>query len=269
MFKKIIVTCLILTLIIGPVNSFASTSIHETSNLERNEVINFLSEHYVPKEKIDLLISKLENGTEWDCYRQENLDSIPMEFYEMELDGNEMERYYRFPDGSFVNVHIGEGEVINDYNNRNANIDAFSNEYLIENLSNKTIAPMSSFGTLYKNHKVSRIVGTTSAYFYASFYVARTGPSMIYTYENSSNLYNSPYGENIKGFGANANPSKEMIRDVEYNGNAALFRLFWFTQIEVSGGWGPLGGKVSKGGTCNLYLALVNNKLYISPRLPF
>lgn len=250
--------CIMLVMVINTA-AFATVDNPKLSDLDKKELHKFLANHNVPEKKIKDLIKKTEKGIEWDCYKEENLAKIPSDFYEITLDGNEKERYYRFADGSFVNVYIGGGEVINNYHEPS------------EESGRMGIVRSDSFGTLYKNHKVSRIVGTTSAWFYASFYVPRPGygASMIYTSDNSANLYNSPYGEGIAGFGATGHPDKEMIRDKEYNGNAALFRLYWFTQIEVSGGWGPFGASAPVGTTCNLYLALVNNKVYIASQLPF
>lgn len=220
------------------------------------ELIDYLKDNEVPNNKIEILVEKSKSGIEWDAYKTEKQDLIPASFYEFDLINDDTEeRYYRFDDGSFVKVYVGGGQK-QEVNNSQSDLTPQG-------------VVSDSFGTMYRNYKVQKSVGTTHAYFYANFYVPRYGASMIYTYENSSGLYNSPYGEGISGFGATGNPEKIMVRDVEYNGNAALFRLKWFTQATVSGSWAGVSGSASVGSTCNLYLALVNHKVYIASELPF
>lgn len=273
MVKKTLLLLMVFVLLMGTNYTVSSAKIHERISLEENklndnygdfsnkqDVINYLLEKKVPIDKIDGLMYKLDNNIPWDCMLKEKTDIIPEEFYEFDVNTIEKQKYFRFNDGSFINILVGGGEEIKNYRPK------------FEYNSSKSIVS-DSFGTLYKNHKVYKSIGLTNAYFYANFYVARTGASTIYTYDNSDGMYNSPYGEVVGGFGVTENPNKEMIRDVEYNGQAALFRMYWFNQIEVSSEWsvgiGSVGGSAPIGSTCNLYLALIKNKMYVDSKLPF
>jgi len=265
MFKKMTVLCLMVVMCFN-FASFADTSTPNYGGFAtEKELVSYLSDNNVPKNKIKSLVEKSLNDIQWDCYKEEKLALLPADFYEFDLASNIGEKYFRFEDGSFTKVYVGGGEVIKNYRE----VSQFDKSNLLSGLNRAAVSD--SFGTLYKNHRIERIVGTTRAYFIANFYVPRPGygSSIIYTTDNSNNMYNSPYGEGISGFGVTGHPEKEMIRDVEYNGQAALFRLYWFNQIEVSGGWDGFGASAAIGSTCNLYLALVNNKVYIASSLPF
>lgn len=226
-------------------------------------VKQYLEESNVPKEKLDFLIEKLENGILWDCYNEEKLNEVPSDFNCFDISTSIKEKYFRFEDGSFIKISVGGGEEIENY---------YPEANVVQPLSDGTVSINSdSFGVLFVNHKVEKQVGLTIAYFYANFYVARYGASIIYTNENSNGDYNSPFGEGVAGFGVGANPSKEMIRDYENTSTsqAAMFRLYWFNTVTISGAWKGIGGTIPVGSTCNLYLALVNNHMYIDSNLPF
>ena len=264
MFKKILCTILIATLTLGPnVPSYASGT-NETNEINlygefnsKDELTDYLIQHDVPESKIGGLLDKVDNNIPWDCYLEEKVSMIPDSFSEFDVNTDIKEKYFRFEDGSFIEVSVGGGDKIENY----------------KNITKERSAITDSFGTLYTNHRVSKFVGTTSASFVANFYVARTGPSQIYTYANSAGLYNSPYDANASGFGLTAPPSIELIREVEKNNQAALCRLTWFNQVTVSAEWSAVyvGGGTSLpiGSTCNLYLALINNKMYVDSKLPF
>lgn len=252
MIKKFL--CAILTSILlatsTTVGVFAKENKFMEYNVSDEELQEYFNENGIPLDKQEILRNKVLNGIAWDCYDTEKVNAIPEEFSYFDINDKDTDRKYVFEDGSFIEVSInpGESSYINDG-------------------SERTITS-NSYGTLYTNHKVSRTVGLTSAYFYANFYVSRYGTSRIYTEVDG---YNSPFGEGVSGFGATGNPSKEIIRKVEdTNGSqAALFRMYWFNQVEVSGTWGAVSGTLPIGSTCNLYLALIRNQMYVASELPF
>lgn len=258
--KKILAIILATMLTIGglgTVTASASTEIGKNKEdifeyqISNEELQQFFIENDIPIEKQEILNKKVENQEAWDCYKANAEALIPDEFSYFDINDEVTNRRYVFEDGSFIEVNINPTEQSD----------------IKENINSRTTIS-DSFGTFYSNHKVQRTVGLTSAYFYANFYVARYGPSSIYT---ESDGYNSPYGEGVSGFGVTANPQKEMIRKTESTSTkqAALFRLKWFNQVNVSGSWAGVGGSAPIGSTCNLYLALVNNRMYVDSTLPF
>lgn len=253
-----------LMLCISSSNAFAKTTENNAKNLQNSRVITedlttFFKQNNIPISKQKILTEKKKKGIPWDCENPEKIKLMPEDFNKFTIDDKVKERVYTFEDGSFIEIAIEPGEVI-----ENAPVAEAKS---LEIGTNSIISD--SFGTLYRNHKVSKQVGTTYAYFYANFYVSNYDESIIYTSENSNNMYNSPYGEGASGFGLTDNPSKEMIRDKEYMGQAALFRLYWFNQVEVSGEWAGISGSAPIGSTCNLYLALYDHSMYVASQLPF
>lgn len=260
--RKIIFSSLVLLLVglfLGGSISAKEDINYNNSFASEKEMINYLKEHEVPESKIDLLIEKTRNGEAWDVDIPEKLELVPDSFYAFDIDDDNEEKYYRFDDGSFIYLKLGEGQ-------KYENVP----EIPVDDGDITTFGVVrDSFGTLYTNYRVERSAGGATASFVANFYVARYGPSKIYTRSNSDNKYNSPYGGQVRGFGTTGDYYTRMIRDTEYNGQAALFRMYWYTGATVSGSWGGVSGSVPVGGTCNLYLALVNNKMYIASELPF
>lgn len=251
MIKKVL--CTVLTAVLLATSTTVGVLAKENNVMEYNiseeELQEYFNENDIPLDKQEILRNKVLNGIAWDCYDAEKVNAIPEEFSYFDINDKDTNRKYIFEDGSFIEISINPGE--------NSQIE-----------DNERKITSSSYGTLYTNHKVSKTVGLTSTYFYANFYVARYGESRIYT---EADGYNSPYGEGVSGFGVTQNPSKEMIRKVEdTNGSqAALFRLYWFNKVEVSGTWGAVSGTLPIGSTCNLYLALIRNKMYVASELPF
>ncbi|MGL5379742.1 hypothetical protein [Clostridium sp.] len=208
-----------------------------------DELEQFFLENDVSIEKQIILKEKIENNEPWDCYKDGAENLLPKDFSYFDINDTETNKRFTFEDGSFIEINIepskNSREIVSD-----------------------------SYGTRYTNHKISRQVGGTKAWFYANFYVARYGPSSFWT---EAEGYNAPYGEGISGFGATGNPTKTMIRKSENTSTkqAALFELRWFNQITVDGSWAGIGGSAPIGSTCTLYLALVNNKMYVDSSLPF
>lgn len=264
--KKILSLLLIITMLLSTMVLNVSASDNNYDELggfkSEAELMEYFTDNSVPTSKQEILINKLQNRIAWDCYNPEKVKLVPEDFSWFEAPDKVQEKYFRFEDGSFIKVSIGGGETIKNYSP-----DQFSTRTV-------TTDP---YGSLYVNHKVSKTVGLTNAYFYANFYVARPGfgSSKIYTYDNSSGRYNAPFGEGITGFGVTASPTKVMIREVENTSTsqAAMFRLVWFNQVTVSASWtigiAGGGGTAPIGSTCSLYLALINGRVYIDSGLPF
>lgn len=244
--------CTIFFIFLGATNVFAYENTQKFVQPEKllttEELTKFFTENNIPKEKQEILIWKLDNNILWDCYNDEKLKLVPDDFSTIDIDGIDKEKYFRFEDGSFIKISFSKGD---------------KGQVIKNTASPDGITPY-GYGTHYKNHLVSRSAGTTTASFYATFFVSDYNSSMIYTKENSGGVYNSPFGGSVYGFGATGNPSMEMIRERESYGQAATFRMYWFTQATVSGTWGGVSGSISPGGTCNLYLCIKDSKVTIA-----
>lgn len=266
--KKIVSLLLIMTMVFSTsINVSAKNNTNDFGGFKsESDLINYLKDNGVPSDKQEILSNKLKDGIIWDCYNAEKVKQIPKSFSWFDAPDKIQEKYFRFEDGSFIKVSVGGGKIIKNFNPNHHQ----------SGIGIKSVT-LDQFGALYVNRKISKTIGRTNAYFYANFYLARPGfgPSKIYTSKNSNGRYNSPFGEGITGFGVTANPTKDMIREVENTSNsqAALFRLLWFNQVTVSSGWTAFGASIGAtapiGSTCNLYLALINGNLYIDSKLPF
>lgn len=240
----------------------------------KKEVEDFFNKNNFSENQEKNLREKIANNELLDCYKEEKLKNIPDDFNYINLSNMSQSKKYYFEDGSFIEVSVApnseksEKIEITDENIKDYPII----EENLKNDSNINARSITSdtYGTLYVNHKVSRSVGLQSASFIANFYQSRYGNSRIYE-STDGNGYNSPYGEEVSGFGINSLASKEMIRALEDRNTSqgAIFRLYWLTTGEVSAEWKGIGGSMPIGTTCNLYLALVRGQIYIAPDLPF
>lgn len=208
----------------------------------------YFKEHNVPEYKQVILLEKLENDIAWDCDSLEKLKNMPPDINELDLVNGETEKYFRFEDGSFIKIAF---ESIDTNNSRVIQTD--------------------SFGTLYTNHKVSRLVGSLKASYIINAYIPKSGAGRIYTKQNSDNMYNGPYGADVNGFGLANDPQLIVVRDLENTTSkqAALVDLAWRVSSSVSAGWNGNGVSIPVGGTAHLYTAIKSGKMYVSPTLPF
>lgn len=142
----------------------------------------------------------------------------------------DLERCYKFDDGSFVKVAASQNS-----NNNNNRV--------------KRSTSTGSFGASFVGKKIERQVGLQNAFFYADFWVARPGfcPSCI----------KRRFGANVSGFGANTRPEFEDVALTEELGQyPAAVRIYWQTKMQISASWGPFGGQIPVGGTCELWLTV-------------
>lgn len=220
----------------------------EVQMINEDNLNAYFKEHNVPEDKQLILLEKLENGIAWDCDNPAILKNMPQDMNELDLANGETEKYFRFEDGSFVKIAF---ESIDSNNSRAIQTD--------------------SFGTLYTNHKVSRIVGSLKASYIINAYIPKSGAGRIYTMENSDKMYNDPYGADVNGFGLQNDPQLKVVRDIENTTSkqAALVDLAWRVSSTVSAGWNGNGVSIPVGGTAHLYTAIRSGKMYVSPTLPF
>lgn len=231
------------------------------TNMSIEELDKLFDENNVPDDKREVLISKLENGVLWDCYDDTKLKSVPEDFSNIDISELGREKVFRFEDGSFMSISVAPGE--NSEVQRNVLPITQDGAVETSDISER------GYGNTYVNYLVKRHVGGQKAYFYASFFVSDYNSSMIYTSANSNGVYNSPFGDGVEGFGTTGNASMKTIRDRESYGQAAMHRMFWYTQVTVGGDWGGVNGSITAGGTCNLYLGLTNSTISITSKVPF
>lgn|GEM_PF-4813778 len=169
---------------------------------------------------------------------------IPSDFFvfDPQLAGNE-EKYYRFPDGSFISVGTELGRT-----NKIQPLGSSTDEY----------------GTTFWDFKVSKTVGTASAYVYADFLLAN------YEKGYKSKIFNL-YGANASGFGVTDTPNTEIIRPSEdlEKGRSALARSYWFSKANLKFSWEGNGIDTTVGTTCSLWLGAIRGKLYVDSKLPY
>ncbi|MGL5380449.1 hypothetical protein [Clostridium sp.] len=253
---KIISSLLILScLILSPISTVKATTLDSNIKLENikpfdstDKYIEFFNENNVPKDKQDILLNKLDNDILWDCYNPQKTSEIPEDFYAFDIDDPvNNKRYYRFEDGSFISIET-EGSAESD-KGRSTTSD--------------------SFGTMYKDHMVSKQVGLAGAGFRADFYVARYGTSSFVGDGNIWDRY-------ATGLGCSGLPAIEKVRLAEEvaspNNRAAIVRIYWQSVSNVTVSWPTkgftVGASIPVGATMSLYLALVNNKYYVDSQLP-
>lgn len=219
----------------------SSTKKDVDQSVSITEVKKFLSKNNIPSDKQKILLDKFNNGDPWDCYKKENLDSIPKDFYEFKIEDMEQERYYRFEDRSFVKVATSK----NPDSHRRVKRDSQTG----------------SFGSDFLDWKIEHQVGLQEAFFYADFWVARPGfdPSSIKKF----------FGTNVSGFGMDTSPAFEEVRKTEELGRSpAAVRMNWMTKIQISGSWKLVGGQLPIGSVCELWLTVGHGTYKVATRYP-
>jgi len=208
-------------------------------NLDR-----YFQENQVPKEKQILLKEKVKNNELWDAYKPEMQQWIPSDFFVFDPKLGDQIKYYRFPDGSFISVGTEAG-------------------------TNSKIHPLGSstdeYGNItYWDIKISKTVGTASAYVYADF--------LLGNYEKGykSKIFRL-YGPNASGFGVTDTPKTEIVREVEdiEKSRSALARSYWFSKANLKFSWEGNGIDTTIGTTCSLWLGAIRGKLYVDTKLPY
>ncbi|WP_425449271.1 hypothetical protein [Dethiothermospora halolimnae] len=282
MKKRIILAmslCMFLSLFTFPANVLAQNESYASGFETKEELIKFLNENGVPKSKQQILINKVEDNEKWDCYDREKLKFIPSSFYVFNPHDGSQTRYYRFEDGSFVKVETQLQDKIKidgtkkskDLLKKKIKDKKLLNKILLQNSkiteSNNSDMPISTYGyesgsgyAYYWDWKISKRVGSQSAWFYAEFCNVDKGADYI---EPSG-----CYGGEVRGFGKISDKEITVTREKEdtYRSRFALARLSWTANYDISTPWG--GGSIG-GGTFSLYLGVGNDTFYVNDRLPY
>lgn len=120
-----------------------------------------------------------------------------------------------------------------------------------------------SYGTTFKDHKVSLSKGLVSASFRFSGYAARYGASTI----------SKVWDESISGWGVSAIPTAKIEQAKSTTDRAALASMSWLTTVNLgfsaTKGWGGFTAGASAGTTMKLYVALIRGGMYVSDKLPY
>ncbi|NEZ41925.1 hypothetical protein [Paenibacillus alvei] len=221
-----------------------STDVNGVQGIDLNQ---FFEENVVPKEKQELLKEKVRNNELWDAYKPELQQQIPADFFAFEPQLGNQDKYYRFPDGSFIYVGTEMGTTSKDPG-------------MIQPFGSST----DQYGTTYWDFKCQKIVGTASAYVYADFFLAFEGNGY------KSKIFKL-YGANASGFGVTGTPSTEIIRPIEdlEKERSALARSYWFAKTDLNFSWEGNGINTSIGTTCSLWLGAIRGKLYVDSKLPY
>lgn len=217
------------------------------SESELIEVREMLEDNLVPENQQDKLIEKLENGEQWDCMKQEELEKVPEEFNIIDLNSEPyVKKYYRFEDGSYIMVQTGE-----------EGRGAFKEEKPLTRGMSST-----SYGTTYWDWRIEKQQGDLGSRFYFDGYLARQGMG-------ASRIDDVKWGV-TDGFGATEPKYKiERAQENVSRSQAALGRMWWQSSVTVNGSWGPVGASVTRGQTCELWLALVRGQMYVDTILPY
>lgn len=255
--KKIISNILAITMMLTIGGTSIITSADEIRNpvneIDYEQIEKFYEENDIPEEKQKLLTEKLENGIQWDSSNPEKLKEVPDDFSYLKNNDISQSKTYIFDDGSIIKISVEP----------------------VETTTIPEIAPLKageattdSFGTFYHSCRFSRTYGGVTASVVLSAYRNNYGASTIYTVKNSENLYNDPTELYTSGFGNGVVPTGKVIRDKEYNGNAALYSMTWQNTKTLSASWRKIGGSTSVGSTQFLHVAFVNSNVFIDSELP-
>ncbi|RCX18519.1 hypothetical protein DFP94_10651 [Fontibacillus phaseoli] len=255
------VLCLALNLGTASAASTESEVVHnpDVNGVAGLDLNKYFEDNNIPAEKQTILLSKVENNELWDAYKPESLSLLPDDFYSFNFFDGSQTKYYRFDDGSFmsVGVEVGGSQLVKgDHANKG---------------DSSLISPLGSWnhGDYIDvwDYKVSKAVGTASAYYYADFEVGLPGTRK----SRITNLY----GANASGFGVTGTPSTEIVREYEDPGRSrsALARSYWYSQANLSFSWeyGVVGGgaETTIGTTCSLWLGVINGQIFVDSRVPY
>lgn len=224
-------------------NTSMTSQSFDINGIQDINLEQFFQENFIPKEKQALLKEKIEKNKLWDAYKPEMQKLVPSEFFVFDPKLGDQEKYYRFPDGSFISVSTEAG-------------------------TNSRIQPLGSstdeYGTTYWDIKITKRVGTASAYVYADFFLGN------YSKGYKSKIFNL-YGANASGFGVTETPNTEIVREVEdiEKSRSALARSYWFSQANLNFSWEGNGIDTSVGTTCSLWLGAIKGNLYVDTKLPY
>lgn len=248
------------------------------------DLVKFLKENQVPKEKQEILIKKVENDELWDANNLEKRKSIPESFYIFDPKDGSQVRYYRFEDGSFIKINTTLNEVIT--------IDGSekSNKLLREKIEDKDLLSKILSNQRSKSNEPGNIsipsgselttYGVISGSGYAHYYDFKVSFSQGLLYAsmytefvlvNGGNDYLIPggfYGPVAYGFGSLGQmPEIEIVRQTEDSSMSrwALADSHWYVNYDISTPWG--GSTVC--GTKYLWIGVGNNTYEVSDRLPY
>lgn len=237
--RKILVFLILsITIVIynGANNNTVNAQINDNQFFNKEIVKNYLLEHSVPDEKVEILLKKLDNNEPWDCYQEEKLKNVPSDFDSFELNGGEEQvKYYRFEDGSFL---LNELRTTEDSTYEEKEIITFE-----RGVSN------TAYGSQYTDYKISKSIGMITASFYADFWRARSG--------HGASQITKAFKGNVTGFGSNGSNTVQIERAVEdliYKAPALASLQFKLT-ASVEG--------MTAGTTVYLVLALKNGTMNI------
>lgn len=117
-----------------------------------------------------------------------------------------------------------------------------------------------SYGTTFRDHKISLAKNGLSSSFYFSGRATREG------YGSSS--ITDVHSPSISGFGVSNPPSVYIHRAQSNDKQAALAIMSWMVTSHVNAGWGGFSYGVPIGTSCFLYLALIRGSMYVSDKHP-
>lgn len=248
-FKRSTVFLLSIVLLFTSLGVVSASDVQYTdvNGVQGINLDQFFVENLIPQEKQVLLKEKVKNNELWDAYKPELQQQIPADFFAFDPQLGDQDKYYRFPDGSFIYVGTEVGTTSKDPG-------------MIQPFGSST----DQYGTTYWDFKCTKTVGTASAYVYADF---------LLTFEG--NGYKSKifklYGANASGFGVTDTPSTEIVRGEEdlNKSRSALARSYWFAKTDLNLSWEGNGINTSIGTTCSLWLAAIRGKLYVDSKLPY
>ena len=249
MFRKGIVFLLSVVLLFTSLGVVSASNVQSTdiNGVQGIDLNQYFVDNHVPEEKQALLKEKVKNNELWDAYKPEMQQQIPSDFYAFNPQLGDQEKYYRFPDGSFVNVSTEVGTTSKDPGR-------------IEPFGSST----DQYGVTYWDFKTEKVVGLIRSHVYADFFLAFPGNGY------KSKIFNL-YGAEAFGFGLDGNPSTEIIRANEAleKERSALARSYWFSKANLSFSWGKTGVNTSIGSSCSLWLAAIRGTLYVDTQLPY
>lgn len=248
------------------------------------DLIKFLKENQVPKEKQEGLLNKIENNQVWDANNPEKQKSIPESFYIFDPKDGSQVRYYRFEDGSFIKIDNTLNEVIEIDGSEKSN-KRLKEKVKDKNLLNKILSNQPnqanesksisiSSGSEFTTYGVSSGTGYSHYYDYkVSMWAGSMYASMIteFVVVNGGNDYLIPsgfYGPTASGFGELGQmPTIEIVRTTEDSSRSrwAIANSHWYVNYPISTPWG--GSTAS--GTKYLWIGVGNNTYRVSDRLPY
>ena len=201
----------------------------------------------------------------WDVCDEKKRKEIPNDFYVIDPKDGDIERYYRFPDGSFIKISCTQNDAIEiDGSEKNNKLlkEKIKDEELYQKIISKNPNKMMNSEDLevsvntimtgtgyawYYDHRIELQIGVMSAEMITEFVLVDGADDYL--------IPSGFFGAEVSEFGTlEMDPVISIIREEEESDTSrwALADMHWFSSITLPTPWGGVTGS----GVKHLYLGV-------------